>query len=164
MAVTDDIRASSDTLLHAKPPRRPANMGQTIRFLLLFLGGILMIMPIIYMFSTSLKWPHEVYNLKLIPDEPTIENYTYVLEDGRFFGWFFNSIIIATVTTISNVLFDSLVESEEEEQCMRQRLQRILRRTIGGAGRGRRMPMPAKTMPARRSRKPWKRTRRVHLT
>ncbi len=79
-------------------------MGQIIRWLLLFVGGILMVMPIAYMISTSLKWPHEVYNVNLIPDEPTIENYTYVLEDGRFYWWFVNSLIIATITTISNML------------------------------------------------------------
>ncbi|WP_245417951.1 carbohydrate ABC transporter permease [Cohaesibacter celericrescens] len=84
-------------------------MGQVIRWILLFSGGILMVMPIVYMISTSLKWPHEVYNINLIPDEPTIENYTYVLEDGRFFGWFVNSIVIAVITTICNILFDSLV-------------------------------------------------------
>ena len=33
----------------------------------------------------------------------------FVLEDGRFYWWFVNSIIIATITTISNLLFDSLV-------------------------------------------------------
>jgi len=110
MAVADDIRPSTEALLtRRQAPKRPANMGQIIRWGLLFLGGILMIMPIVYMISTSLKWPHEVYNLKLIPDEPTIENYTYVLADGRFFWWFLNSVIIATVTTICNVLFDSLV-------------------------------------------------------
>jgi len=66
-------------------------------------------MPIAYMLSTSLKWPHEVYNVNLIPEEPTLENYAYVLEDGRFYGWFVNSLIIATLTTVSNILFDSLV-------------------------------------------------------
>lgn len=109
MTATDNIRPSSEALLGAKPPRRPANMGQIIRWLLLFGGGILMVMPIAYMISTSLKWPHEVYNVNLIPEEPTLENYTYVLEDGRFYLWFWNSILIATLTTISNVLFDSLV-------------------------------------------------------
>ena len=109
MAATDDIRATSKTLLHTKSPSKPANMGQVLRWLLLFLGGILMVMPIVFMISTSLKWPHEVYDLNLIPNEPTIENYTYVLEDGRFFGWFTNSLFIAVITTISNVLFDSLV-------------------------------------------------------
>lgn len=109
MAVVEEIRPSSDTLLTTKAPKRPANMGQIIRWLLLFLGGILMVMPIAYMISTSLKWPHEVYNVNLIPEEPTIENYTYVLEDGRFYMWFINSIIIALITTICNLFFDSLV-------------------------------------------------------
>lgn len=103
-----DIRASSSSL-DAAVPRKPANIGQALRWGLLFLGGLLMVMPIAYMISTSLKWPHEVYNIRLIPEEPTLENYTYVLEDGRFYGWFINSIVIATATTMSNVLFDSLV-------------------------------------------------------
>ena len=109
MAVAEEIRPSTEALLKSQAPRRPANMGQFVRWALLFLGGILMVMPIAYMISTSLKWPHEVYNLKLIPDEPTIENYTYVLEDGRFYWWFVNSLIIATITTLCNVIFDSLV-------------------------------------------------------
>ncbi|MFV0360357.1 carbohydrate ABC transporter permease [Tropicimonas sp.] len=109
MPQADAIRATSQTLLgHAAPPRR-ANMGQVLRWLALFAGGILMVMPIAYMISTSLKWPHEVYNLRLIPEEPTLENYTYVLADGRFYWWFLNSILIASLTTMSNVLFDSLV-------------------------------------------------------
>ena len=60
MAVADDIRASSDTLFASQAARRKANMGQYIRWGLLFLGGILMVMPIVYMISTSLKWPHEI--------------------------------------------------------------------------------------------------------
>lgn len=109
MSSTDTIRASSATLLTAKPSKKPKNMSQIIRWLILFAGGILMIMPIVYMISTSLKWPHEVYNINLIPEEPTLDNYSYVLEDGRFYGWFANSLLIATLTTISNLLFDSLV-------------------------------------------------------
>ena len=109
MAATDEIRASSETLLGTSSARKPANMGQIIRWLLLFAGGVAMVMPIAYMISTSLKWPHEVYNVNLFPVEPTIENYTYVLEDGRFYHWFWNSIVIATITTVSNILFDSLV-------------------------------------------------------
>ena len=111
MATQDlEIKATSETLLKGgSPARAPRNMGQIIRFLILFAGGILMVMPIAFMISTSLKWPHEVYNLNFIPDEPTIENYTYVLEDGRFYLWFLNSIIIALITTICAVLFDSLV-------------------------------------------------------
>ncbi|MDE0113965.1 MAG: carbohydrate ABC transporter permease [Albidovulum sp.] len=110
MAATDsELRASSKTLLVARTPGKPANLEQIVRWLLLFAGGIMMVAPIAFMISTSLKWPHEIYNLALIPDEPHLENYTYVLEDGRFYAWFINSMIIATITTVSNVLFDSLV-------------------------------------------------------
>lgn len=110
MAATDsEFRASSKTLLVARMPGKPANLEQIVRWLLLFAGGIMMVAPIAFMISTSLKWPHEIYNLALIPDEPHLENYTYVLEDGRFYAWFINSMIIATITTVSNVLFDSLV-------------------------------------------------------
>lgn len=109
MANLDTIKASSDTLFEVAPTRKFKNMGQIIRWLLLFGGGIIMIMPIVYMISTSLKWPHEVYNINLIPDEPTLDNYRYVLEDGRFYSWFLNSAVIATLTTVSNLLFDSLV-------------------------------------------------------
>ncbi|MDJ0629962.1 MAG: carbohydrate ABC transporter permease [Rhodobacter sp.] len=104
-----DIRASSETLLTVEAPKKAANMGQVVRWLILFLGGIVMIMPIVYMLSTSLKWPHEVYNVNLWPKEPTIENYTFVLEDGRFYGWMINSTVIALITTASNLFFDSLV-------------------------------------------------------
>ncbi len=96
----------ADTFDYNKKRIAPAKV---IRWTLLALGGIAMVMPIVFMLSTSLKWPHEIYNLKIIPDEPTIENYTYVLEDGRFYQWFWNSLVIATITTISAVIFDSLV-------------------------------------------------------
>jgi len=107
--VPDTVRPTADAVLAKRKTLGPRDNVQIIRWILLFLGGIVMVMPIAYMISTSLKWPHEVYNVNLIPDDPTIENYTYVLEDGRFYGWFWNSIIIATITTISNLLFDSLV-------------------------------------------------------
>jgi ABC-type glycerol-3-phosphate transport system permease component len=110
MAVTD-IKATSNTLEAARPaiPGSGWDHIQIIRWTLLAMGGIVMVMPIVYMLSTSFKWPHEIYNLQIIPDEPTLENYIFVLEDGRFYDWFFNSLFIATTTTVSAVLFDSMV-------------------------------------------------------
>ncbi|NKX43099.1 carbohydrate ABC transporter permease [Roseicyclus persicicus] len=111
MAQADEltIRATSDTLLRAQAARKQASAAQFVRWMLLFAGGVIMVMPLAYMISTSLKWPWEVYEIGLIPQEPTLENYTYVLEDGRFFGWFVNSLVIATITTLSALFFDSLV-------------------------------------------------------
>ena len=105
------IKASATSLNAAKPYNHNKRMepARVIRWTILFLGGVVMVMPIVFMLSTSFKWPHEIYNLTIIPDDPTIENYTYVLEDGRFYKWFINSLIVATITTISAVIFDSLV-------------------------------------------------------
>ena len=110
MSMTE-IKPSSATLDKKVATAGYSNIdpGKIIRWTLLFMGGVVMVMPIVYMLSTSLKWPHEIYNLSIIPDEPTLENYIFVLEDGRFYKWFINSLIIATATTVSAVLFDSMV-------------------------------------------------------
>ena len=109
MSTTDVIRPSAAGLMAKSSKSTNRNMAQILRWLVLFSGGVLMVMPLAYMISTSLKWPHEVYNVNLVPVEPTLDNYLYVLEDGRFYKWFLNSTIIAVLTTISNLLFDSLV-------------------------------------------------------
>ncbi|MFV2002501.1 MAG: carbohydrate ABC transporter permease [Paracoccaceae bacterium] len=110
MAVTE-IKATADTLdaARSQPYGSRVDPARVLRWTLLAMGGIVMVMPIVYMLSTSFKWPQEIYNLQIIPDNPTIENYTFVLADGRFYKWFFNSMIVATATTVSAVLFDSMV-------------------------------------------------------
>ena len=83
--------------------------GRVITWTLLFIGGLIMITPLVFMFSTSLKTASQVYDLRLIPAEPTLQNYATILADGRFLRWFMNSMIVAVVVTLSNVFFDSLV-------------------------------------------------------
>jgi multiple sugar transport system permease protein len=96
-------------------PLRPENAwsrvrpGRVLAWTLLLLGGLVMLTPLLFMFSTSLKYSSDVYDLKLIPSDPTLDNYVSVLSDGRFGRWFVNSIAIATIVTVSNVFFDSLV-------------------------------------------------------
>lgn len=75
----------------------------------LFIGALAMIMPLIFMFSTSLKIGEEVYSLSLWPSDPTLENYTYLFENSNFIIWFMNSFIVAIGVTLSVLFFDSLV-------------------------------------------------------
>jgi multiple sugar transport system permease protein len=88
---------------------RAPRPGRVVAWTLLFLGGVVMVTPLLFMLSTSLKPASDVYDLRLIPANPTVANYVEVLADGRFFRWFLNSLGIATVVTLSNVFFDSLV-------------------------------------------------------
>lgn len=92
-----------------RPAWAPLRPGRAIRWTLLASGGVLMVMPILYMLSTSFKFPQDIYDLSLIPAAPTFSNYAQVLSDGQFLRWFGNSFLIATIATLSNVFFDSLV-------------------------------------------------------
>ena len=86
--------------------------GQATRavvWVLLLAGGILMVMPFVYMLSTSLKTNAEVYELSLLPRAPTLENYRRLGGASGFPRWFLNSLAIAVVTTASVLFFDSLV-------------------------------------------------------
>jgi len=96
---------------HSTAPLPKANIrpGTIITWTLLFIGGLIMVSPLLFMFSTSLKTAGQVYDLRLIPAEPTLQNYITVLSDGRFMRWFLNSTIVACTVTLSNVFFDSLV-------------------------------------------------------
>lgn len=101
---------TSDTL--PKPAglyRANIKPAQIIVWTLLLIGGLIMITPLLFMFSTSLKTAGQVYDLRIIPAAPTLENYAKVLLDGRFMRWFLNSSIVAVTVTLSNVFFDSLV-------------------------------------------------------
>ena len=89
--------------------RKRIRPGQILTWTVLLLGGLLMVTPLLYMFSTSLKSAGQVYDLRLIPLAPTFDNYIKVLSDGRFMRWFGNSTLVATTVTLSNVFFDSLV-------------------------------------------------------
>jgi multiple sugar transport system permease protein len=101
---------SAVTINTAAPlPKANIRPGAIIIWTLLFIGGLIMVSPLLFMFSTSLKTAGQVYDLRLIPAEPTLQNYITVLSDGRFMRWFLNSTIVACTVTLSNVFFDSLV-------------------------------------------------------
>ena len=83
--------------------------GRIATWTLLFLGGIVMVIPFAYMLGASLKFNHEIYELSLLPREPTLDNYRRLFERSGFLRWFVNSLLIGTVTTASVLFFDSLV-------------------------------------------------------
>jgi multiple sugar transport system permease protein len=87
---------------------RLRRIGPSIAWGLLLLGGVLMVMPLVYMLSTSLKSNAEVYELSLLPRAPTLDNYRRLASASGFPRWFLNSLVIATVTTVSVLFFDSL--------------------------------------------------------
>jgi multiple sugar transport system permease protein len=88
---------------------RPVRPGRCLAWFLLFAGGLVMMTPILFMLSTSFKDAADVYDLRLVPSHPTVANYVRILADGRFATWLFNSTVVATAVTVSNLFFDSLI-------------------------------------------------------
>ncbi|MGF9763392.1 carbohydrate ABC transporter permease [Microvirga sp. 0TCS3.31] len=100
------MKAAASSPGLAMPNIRP---GRILAWTLLFIGGVIMVTPLLFMISTSLKDASQVYDLRVIPEAPTLDNYIEILGDGRFTRWLINSTIIAVIVTLSNVFFDSLV-------------------------------------------------------
>jgi putative chitobiose transport system permease protein len=80
-------------------------------YLVLVVIALLMLFPIFWLFSTSLKGASEnVFGFppQLIPTEPTLENYSLVWQTYPFDRYLLNSTIIALLTVGLNLLFCSL--------------------------------------------------------
>ncbi|OQY97471.1 MAG: sugar ABC transporter permease [Chloroflexi bacterium UTCFX4] len=82
---------------------------ETILYAVLLIGGIVMVIPFIWMLATSLKPAKEIFLGNFFPLAPTFENYQIVLKKVPFARWYLNSLIVATLTTLSVAFFDSLV-------------------------------------------------------
>jgi multiple sugar transport system permease protein len=78
-------------------------------YTLLTLGALAMVFPFVWMLLTSLKSFQELFDLRWLPQEPTLENYREVLFGTQFPRWFLNSLVVAGLTTLSVLFFDSLV-------------------------------------------------------
>ena len=80
---------------------------KAILYLLLILVAILCAGPFIWMVSTSLKSNENVYEMSLIPKNPTLANYSGVVEFLELPKYFMNTLII----TISGIFLDVLLGS-----------------------------------------------------
>ena len=86
-----------------RDPRRP------LIYLALIAGTVAVAFPFYWMVVSALKPPTDVYDLRLIPLHPTLDNFREVLTRTQFPRWFGNSLLVALITTASVAFFDSLV-------------------------------------------------------
>jgi len=101
--------AESRIVGRAASLKRQDRAVQLLSYLLLCLGGLTMVVPFVWMISTSLKPASEIYQGAFFPAQPTLGNYRSVIFDTPFPRWYLNSIIVAAISTSSVVFFDSLV-------------------------------------------------------
>lgn len=110
LTVTTGERAVSRPVVAVVTPNRDRrrSLARILLYLILGVGGFGMVFPFLWMVASSLKHANEIYNLNLIPDNPTLDNYRTVFTDTEFVRWFLNSVIVALITTASVAFFDSL--------------------------------------------------------
>ena len=81
----------------------------------LYLGlgviALAMLLPLLWLISTSLKSADEnifAFPPQFIPQRPTLENFVTVWQTNPFGQYFFNSILVAVLTVILNLVICSL--------------------------------------------------------
>ncbi len=82
---------------------------KALTYLGLLAGATITVFPFLWMISTAFKPGPEVYSMKLVAEHPTLANFKTIFEQTPFPRWYLNSIIVASVTTVSVCFFDSLV-------------------------------------------------------
>lgn len=77
-------------------------------YILLILGLVIVVMPMVYMVSTSLKPNGALYEFppKFFPEksEITLENYKYVIGEGKFYINFINSLFVSVITVFLSAI------------------------------------------------------------
>ncbi|MFE4713616.1 sugar ABC transporter permease [Bacillus sp. FJAT-27264] len=76
-------------------------------YLLLIIGVGIMLFPFLWMVATSFKIPQDVYNLSLIPETITFDNYATIFKKAPFGDWIKNTLIISLIGTATVVIFDT---------------------------------------------------------
>lgn len=101
-------RSSSSARKLANRPQRVA--GRALLHVALILGGLLMIAPLAWMLSTSLKQPEQIfiYPPQWIPRPVAWENYLKTVSVMPFGRYYWNSTLVATAVTVLQLLTSSL--------------------------------------------------------
>lgn len=76
-------------------------------YLLLGVVMALLLFPFYWGFITSLKFEVEIYDFSgnfLVPKNPSLDNYMTLFSEPGYFRWFWNTILVSTVTTFVSVL------------------------------------------------------------
>lgn len=77
-------------------------------YLVLTVCALTMVVPFIWMLSTSFKPEKEILRRNFFPNQATVDNYSEVVTETDLPLWYKNSFIVAVFSTISVAFFDSL--------------------------------------------------------
>jgi multiple sugar transport system permease protein len=108
--MTAIAHVSGSHLQRSAWPRRRARIRRGILIVLLVAGGLLMMVPFLWMISTSLKTRAEVFAVPRVlwPASPRIENYAEMWNALPFGAFFVNSAKLAFLNTVGTLISCSM--------------------------------------------------------
>lgn len=83
-------------------------IAATVLFLFVLALGLVTIFPLLWMISSSLKGSAEQYNLKLLPQNPSLDNFRYVFSAIPFWRYMLNSFFVSVTVTVVALFFHSM--------------------------------------------------------
>ncbi|WP_416828606.1 carbohydrate ABC transporter permease [Ectobacillus polymachus] len=86
------------------------SIKKIIFYLVLFAGAFIMLLPFLWMVSTSFKTSSATMLLppEFIPKNPTIDNYQQVTEMFPMMRFLENSLLVAVLTTLGQIVFSTM--------------------------------------------------------
>lgn len=89
-----------------KTHRTPPSAGLVVRTVLALIITIVMVFPLFWMLSTSLKSEAEVMGSKLVfwPSAPQFQNFSYVVNKVPFFRYMLNTAVVTVMQMASELL------------------------------------------------------------
>ena len=85
-------------------------IGAIVLNVVVGLGGIIIILPLVWMLSASFKSTTEIYRYPptLLPENFSLGNYQRLTTDWPFWNWYVNSLFVAVIVTVMVLFFSSL--------------------------------------------------------
>ncbi|WP_158370591.1 carbohydrate ABC transporter permease [Cellulosimicrobium cellulans] len=95
----------------ARTRRRRLPTGRALTYTVLVVGVLLWLLPFVWMVLGSVKTQREILTKPptIWPQDPTVDNFGRWFTDLNFGQFFTNSVIVAVVTVLGNLLFCSMV-------------------------------------------------------
>ncbi len=87
----------------------PALARRALFYGLLLAAALTFLFPFLYMVSTSVKGPRELYSMNLIPREPTLDHYRALFTQIPIGRALFNSALVYGLQTASVLVLSSIV-------------------------------------------------------
>ena len=90
--------------------RRGNTLGKLMAYVLLTLGGLVMFLPLVWLVSSSLKSPADIFVMppRWIPDPPQWSNYREVMQQLPFLRYLINTLIITGLVLVGQTLSASV--------------------------------------------------------